>query len=244
MNRYIFIFGILSVVFISACVSPPLIQPEKDSSFTYKNVTVKWLGHAGFEITGTKKIYIDPFKVNGSAKADFILATHDHPDHCDAGSIKSVQAKTTPVYSTLGCISQLTGRTNTLRPGEDVRYPDGIRIESVNSYNINKTYHPKNSGRGFILAIDSVTIYHAGDTDFIPEMENVTGIDIALLPIGGKYTMNVEEAAEAAKTINPEIVVPMHYNSERFGITDVHADPGKLKELLANTAIEVRILEY
>ena len=233
---------LLAVIFISACVSVP--QPPSDtSSFRYNGVTIKWLGHAGFEITGSKKIYIDPFMLNKTTAADFILVTHEHFDHCDNTSAKKLQAKNTAIFGTFNCIKQFTGRTNTLRPGEETRYPDGVVIASVNAYNINKSYHPKNSGRGFIVTMDNVTIYHAGDTDFIPEMENITA-DIALLPIGGLYTMDVEEAAKAAKTINPKIVVPMHYNSDAFGITNIRADPEKLKELLNGTGIEVKVLRY
>ena len=181
--------------------------------------------------------------LNKSAAADIILITHEHFDHCDTESVRKLQGKNTQIFGTFNCIKNISGRTNTLRPGEETRYPDGTKIVSLNAYNINRSYHPKNFGRGFIVTMDNVTIYHAGDTDFIPEMENITA-DIALLPIGGTYTMNVEEAAKAARTINPKIVVPMHYNSERFGIKGINADPEKLKELLKPDGIEVRILEY
>lgn len=230
---------LVMLVFISACVSMP-VDSSLQSSFTYKNVDIKWLGHAGFEISGTKKIFIDPFMRNKTAAADFILLTHEHFDHCDPESVKKLQGKNTQIFGTFNCITQFSGRTNTLRSGEDMRYPDGIVIASVNAYNINKSYHPKGFGRGFVITIDNVTIYHAGDTDFIPEMPK--GMDIALLPIGGKYTMNATEAAEAAKQINPLIVVPMHYNSDAFGISGINADPTQLAKLLEGTGIDVKIL--
>ncbi|MBI2075779.1 MAG: MBL fold metallo-hydrolase [Candidatus Aenigmarchaeota archaeon] len=243
MKGILLILGITFVVFVSACVSPPTQPTKTDSSFTYKNVAIKWLGHAGFEISGPEKIYVDPFKINKSGTADFILLTHEHFDHCDPESVRKLQGKNTEIFGTLNCVKQFTGRINTLRPGEEARYPDGITITSVSAYNLNSSYHPKNFGRGFLVTVGNVTVYHAGDTDFIPEMENITA-DIALLPIGGLYTMDVEEAAAVARTIKPKIVVPMHYNSDAFGITNISADPEKLKELLNGTGIEVKILKY
>jgi len=161
-----------------------------------------------------KKIYIDPFLINFSDSADFILLTHEHFDHCDKDSIRKLQNKNTEIIGTFGCIKNLSGHTNSLVAGESIRYRDGIKIEAVEAYNINETYYPKGFGVGFLIIMDNVTIYHAGDTDFIPEMPK--NMDIALLPIGGKYTMDVNEAA-AVRTIELGIAVPMHYNSERFG---------------------------
>ncbi len=227
--------AVASILVVSACITA-------QDSFSYKDVTVKWLGHSGFEITGAKKIYIDPYKTGTNGTADLILITHGHPDHCDAASVKQLQKKETQIFSTTDCINNLTGLINLLRPGESVTYPDGVKIEAVQAYNIDKPYHQKGEGIGFLITMDNVTIYHAGDTDFVPEMPR--GVDIALLPIGGTYTMGVDEAAEAAKTINPKVVVPMHYNSAALGINGVDADADRFQDLLKGTGIEVKILDY
>ena len=108
----------------------------------------------------------------------------------------------------------------------------GVIIKAVPAYNLNKEFHPKGYGVGFVIELSGKCIYHAGDTDFIPEMKNLQNIDIALLPVGGTYTMNAEQAVEAAELIKPKIAIPMHYGSIVGSISDAET----FKELYSGRA--------
>jgi L-ascorbate metabolism protein UlaG (beta-lactamase superfamily) len=183
-------------------------------------VYVKWLGHSSFQIRIKKKIlYIDLKKygkvVETSEKADIILVTHNHGDHCSPPKIQKLSKKDTVVIAPKNCASRISGNVKTIKPEEQIDV-DGIVIEAVEAYNIKrfkpsgKLWHPKEYGVGYLIKGEGKTIYHAGDTDFIPEMRHLKNIDLALLPTGDKYTMDNAEAAEAAMAINPKIAMPMH----------------------------------
>lgn len=182
----------------------------------YKNINIDWLGHDSFKIkTNSSIIYIDPFKISDNEKANIILITHPHYDHCSPEDIEKISDKETIIVSHIDCQSKLThlkikGITYMI-PNQKIK-ANNIIIESLPSYNINKPFHLKeNEWLGFIIDLNGTRIYHAGDTDFIPEMQNVKNIDIALLPISGTYVMNVEEALKAVSIIKPDISIPMHY---------------------------------
>ncbi|MCM8798891.1 MAG: MBL fold metallo-hydrolase, partial [Candidatus Omnitrophica bacterium] len=97
-------------------------------------------------------------------------------------------------------------------PGEKIKLKE-IEVEGVPAYNLYKSFHPKENGYlGFVIAVEGKRVYHAGDTEFIPEMKKIEA-EIILLPVGGTYTMNAKEAAEAANTINPQVAIPMHWGS-------------------------------
>ena len=189
---------------------------------------IHWLGHDTFRINvGGKVVYFDPYKVENPVKADLILISHDHFDHFSIGDIKKLQGDKTVVVSTAKVIGGVTGKSKALKPGDAIEM-DGVKIEAVPSYNVNKEFHPKSSGNlGFVVTIDGVRIYHAGDTDFIPEMKAIKA-DIALLPVSGTYVMTAGEAAEAAKTIKPQFAIPMHYGS----VVGSDSDAKKFKEEL------------
>jgi L-ascorbate metabolism protein UlaG (beta-lactamase superfamily) len=183
-------------------------------------IHVKWLGHASFQIRTTDKvIYIDLKKygkiVETSEKADIILVTHNHGDHCSPPKIQKLRKKDTVVIAPKNCASRIGGNVRTIKPGEKTTF-DGVTIEAVEAYNIKrfkpsgKPWHPKGYGVGYLIAAEGKTIYHAGDTDFIPEMRKIKNIDLALLPTGDKYTMDNAEAAEAAKAIEPKTAMAMH----------------------------------
>jgi L-ascorbate metabolism protein UlaG (beta-lactamase superfamily) len=177
---------------------------------------IHWLGHDSFRIeseAGT--IYIDPWKLKGGPDADLILITHEHHDHCSPEDVAKVQAPDTVIVTIPACAGQLTGDVRPVTPGETLEVK-GIEIRTVPAYNLNKfrspgePFHPKESGHvGFIVTVQGQRIYHTGDTDFIPEMEELE-VDVALLPVSGTYVMTAEEAVEAAAAIEPQVAIPMH----------------------------------
>lgn len=201
---------------------------------------IHWFGQSGVKIeTGDKIIYIDPLIAEKTEDADIILITHPHSDHFDLRSIEKVAKKETVFIATQDCEERIKSKFNaqviTLKPGmsKDI---NGILIEAVPAYN---TPHPKiNNWVGYILTIDGVRIYHAGDTERIPEMKEFT-CDIAMLPLGQTYTMkSVEEAAEAAQDVKAKIAIPIH-----FGIYEgTKEDADKFAELLKGN-IQVVIKE-
>jgi len=180
------------------------------------SVIVKWLGHASFQIKAEgKNIYIDPYEGEYAEKADLVLVTHSHFDHCDASKIEEVMKENTVIICPPECVSRLSGNVKAIKPGEKIEV-DGVIVEAVHAYNYKRfrspgnPFHPKGFGNGYIITVGGKRIYHAGDTDFIPEMKDLKNISLALLPSGGTYTMDNSEAAEAALAIKPEAVIPMH----------------------------------
>jgi L-ascorbate metabolism protein UlaG (beta-lactamase superfamily) len=179
-------------------------------------LSIKWLGHASFQIeAGGKIIYIDPYEGEYEEKADIILVTHSHDDHCNLSKIKKVCRDDTVIIAPRECASKIGGNVEILKP-EKEKAIEGVTVKAVEAYNYKRfrspgnPFHPKGFGVGYLLKAEGQTIYHAGDTDFIPEMRQLGRVDVALLPSGGTYTMDNLEAAEAAITINPKIAVPMH----------------------------------
>ncbi|MBI4174134.1 MAG: MBL fold metallo-hydrolase [Candidatus Aenigmarchaeota archaeon] len=205
---------------------------------------VIWFGHASFMIKGSKNIYIDPHVLpDKTEKADIILVTHEHFDHCNAENIKKLRGEA-KVLGPPGVMKKL-GFGSPINI-DSVKTIEGVKITGTDAYNTNKfrspgsPFHPRGLGIGYLIEIGGKTIYHAGDTDNIPEMKNLGHVDIALLPIGGTYTMTVEEAAEAAKVIKPTISIPMHYNSDKYGIAGINADPEEFARLAKG--VDVKIL--
>jgi L-ascorbate metabolism protein UlaG (beta-lactamase superfamily) len=180
-------------------------------------VTIKWLAHASFQIkTNSKNIYIDLEKgADPKEEADIVLATHSHSDHCDPDKINQVRGDNTVVIAPADCQKKIGGEVRSLKPKEETTIDD-VKIQAVHAYNETRfrapgrPFHPKDFGVGYIITVEGKTIYHAGDTDFISEMKELGAIDVALLPVGGTYTMENEDGADAAIAINPEVVIPMH----------------------------------
>ena len=177
---------------------------------------IKWLGHASFLIkTLDKRIYIDPYAGDYTEKADVILITHGHLDHCDSEKISSILQAKTVIVTSKECSKQLSGNIVVLAPGETKEIM-GLIIRGTESYNYKRfrspgvPFHPKEIQIGFLIETESKTIYHAGDTDFLPSMKELGKVDIAFIPIGGHYTMDLNEAVEATLAINPKLVVPIH----------------------------------
>ncbi|MBW2977656.1 MBL fold metallo-hydrolase [Candidatus Woesearchaeota archaeon] len=199
----------------------------------YEGLKIQWLGHASFKIDNEITIYIDPFHIEREDTADLVLITHEHYDHCSSEDLDKVCGKETIIIAPSSCDPSIGRDFRKVKPGDRVEIR-GIIIDVVPAYNMGKKFHPKGKGVGYVLTMNGVHIYHAGDTDVIPEMEKIRA-DIALLPVGGTYTMNAEEAAQATDMIKPKIAVPMHYGSTIGGTEDA-------EEFKEKCSCEVKIL--
>ncbi len=173
---------------------------------------IEWLGHASFRITNGATIYIDPWKLSGDhPKADLILVSHNHFDHLSADDIEKIRTAETAVLCAKDCVDQLDANVTGVGPAETHEVA-GVTVRTVPAYNVDKDFHPrKNDGLGFVVTVGGETIYYAGDTDVTPEMGELGQVDVALLPVGGTYTMDAEQAVEAAKAIKPGRCIPYHW---------------------------------
>jgi L-ascorbate metabolism protein UlaG (beta-lactamase superfamily) len=222
---------------------------QKVDEFTTKSgkkVTITCIKHASMEIryNGTE-IQIDPvgFGVqpttdyNQFPKANIILITHEHKDHFDREAITCVRTPATSIYSNMA-VYNMFRNSIPLNNGDSIIYAPDIKIEAVPAYNYTEgrtQFHPKGRDNGYILTLDGLRIYIAGDTEDIPEMEAIKDIDIAFLPCNQPYTMTVDQLVKAAKTIKPKVLFPYHYSQ-----TPVTQAVMKL----AGSGIEVRIRDY
>ncbi|MBN2230248.1 MAG: MBL fold metallo-hydrolase [Candidatus Thorarchaeota archaeon] len=188
------------------------------------SITIRWLGHASFQIKADEKIiYLDLYRSKQLRErvpdnldpASIILVTHSHNDHCFPQAIDEVRKEGTKVIAPENCGEKLEYEFLSLKPGEKSTV-QGITIEAVHAYNVKrfrspgKLFHPKGFGVGYLLKIKDKAIYFAGDTDVIPEMKEIGAVDVALLPCGDTYTMDNKDAVEATKIIKPKVVIPMH----------------------------------
>ena len=173
---------------------------------------IHWLGHDGFRIDSEKTIYFDPYQIESGPRADLIFISHDHFDHCSPEDVAKIQGPETTIITEKDSAGKLTGDVRVLMPGETLNL-DGVKIQGVPSYNTDKDFHPRKNGwLGFVVEVAGIRIYHAGDTDFIPEMKDLR-VDIALLPVSGTYVMTADQAVKAALAIKPELAIPMHYGA-------------------------------
>jgi L-ascorbate metabolism protein UlaG (beta-lactamase superfamily) len=187
-----------------------------------EGIEVRHLGHDSFILSaGGKTVCTDPYKISSSdVKADIILITHDHFDHCDPPSVSKLSGPDTVVIAPFGCSVKLKANFREISQGGSVT-EKGVKVEAVAAYNIGKPYHPRGIGVGYVITLGGKRIYHAGDTDRIPEMKKLRDIDIALLPVSGTYVMNAKEAAAASNDdIGPKTAIPMHYGSVVGSVKD------------------------
>lgn len=228
-------------------------------------INVKWFPPSWFQIkVGKKVLYIDPaylktyfrdypHKIEFSTwpdeidglpekdleKADIILITHHHKDHCKHVTVNRLKKRTIQLLAPEMCSNELNGKYTVVKPGEEYQFGD-VKIKVVQAYNTlegrsTRKIHEKDKSVGYLIQIENKTIYHAGDTDLIPEMDLLGDVDLALIPIGGTFTMDIHEAVEAVKKIKPKTVIPMH-------MKDV--DPLQFKKLVEEQSnIEVLPLE-
>lgn len=205
---------------------------------------VEWLGHSGFRIrAGKATIYIDPYRVTDGPDADLILITHAHYDHFSPQDVERLRKPTTIVVAPATVAERLAGNVVAVRPGEVVEPLPGLDVRAVPAYNTSKrdaegrVFHPREAGCvGYELNVRGERLYHAGDTDVIPEMDQVAGVDVALLPVSGVYVMTAQEAVEAARRIQPRVAVPMHWGEHIGSLEDAEA-------FARDAPVEVRIME-
>ena len=205
--------------------------------------SIEWLGHAGFRIkTSAGWFYIDPYRAPEGPAAAAILVTHDHFDHFSRDDVLRLAGEGTVFAGPATVTEQLRGNTNSLTPGDavDVR---GVEVLAVAAYNTNKLdsegrpFHSRDAGwLGYVIRDGGRRIYHSGDTDVIPEMDEAAGVDVALLPVSGTYVMTPSEAAEAARRIDPGVAVPMHWGTVIGSREDAEA-------FVQAAPVEARILE-
>ena len=211
-----------------------------------KTVTFYALMHASIRIVvDGQEIEIDPVRQLGSRttdyasmpKADYIFVTHEHHDHFDQAAIGQLTNDRTTLVTNSRC-AEMLGRGKVMANGDRLSLADWIEVEAVPAYNTteaHKQFHPKGRDNGFILTIDGLRIYIAGDTEDIPEMGSIKDIDIAFLPCNQPYTMTTEQLVNAARMVKPRVLFPYHY-----GQTDV----ASVAEQLGAEGIDVRIRHY
>jgi L-ascorbate metabolism protein UlaG (beta-lactamase superfamily) len=207
---------------------------------------VEWLGHSGFRIKAPGGyVYIDPYRVEDGPPSDLILITHGHYDHFSPQDVERLSHDRTWLVGPAAVAERVSGRVLSIAPGEAVERElvRGVQVAAVAAYNTSKRdgdgnlFHPREAGWvGYDLNVRGERLYHSGDTDVIPEMDGVTGVDVALLPVSGVYVMTAGEAAEAARRIQPRVAVPMHWGDHLGDLQDARAFADK-------APVDVRILE-
>jgi L-ascorbate metabolism protein UlaG (beta-lactamase superfamily) len=228
MMRQLLFFGLVDreekmryfKVLIVICIFGSVIFGCKKKE-AVMGITIQWLGHASFRICYEDKvIYIDPWKLKESVgDATLVLVSHSHYDHYSAEDIAKVSGSDSKLIASADVVAKekageaiLSGLTIAL---------EGVRVIGVPAYNPDKQFHPKgNNWVGFIIEIGAKRIYYAGDTDLTEEMKALKDIDVALLPVGGTYTMNAKEAAEATSHIKPKLAIPYHWGDIVGGRSD------------------------
>jgi L-ascorbate metabolism protein UlaG (beta-lactamase superfamily) len=202
------------------------------------DLKITFIGHGTLMLSyAGKVIHIDPVSMYADyatlPKADLILITHEHGDHLDAKAIQTLTTPNTVVIANPGSAKALPGAT--VMKNGDTKTISGIGIEAVPAYNLEKPFHPKGNGNGYVLTFGDKRVFVAGDTENVPEIKALKNIDVAFLPMNQPYTMTPEQVADVARAMRPKVLYPYH-----FGSTDTSA---LVKLLKGEKEIEVRIRE-
>lgn len=228
---------VLTLILAAVYLFPQCKEKDKDEiNLTSENIadSLHWIKQSCFKIQVVgKTIYFDPLGIKKADSADIILITHPHGDHFSPADIAKIATGKTTIYGPKECKYNGTCKEFVeVVPGQTIEIAPNISITTVPAYNVVKTnFHPKEKQWvGYLVKFGNIVVYHAGDTERIPEMKNFTA-HIALLPLGQTYTMNsVEEAADAARDVKAEIAIPMHWGAYE----GTAADAQKFKSLLEN----------
>lgn len=209
---------VIGAAVFSACLLSTVCAVRAAEAEDVRSLVAKihWLGHDSFRIDGKDVVlYIDPYRIKEGPTADLILITHEHGDHASPADVAKIRSQNTVIVTTPAAAQKFSGDVRSVKPG-DALTVKGVDVQALPAYNLTKfrspgiPYHPKEAGHvGFLITVDGMRIYHAGDTDHIPEMEGLAP-DVALLPVSGTYVMTPEEAVKAAAAIGPKVAVPIH----------------------------------
>lgn len=246
MKRYYLL--LLSAMTLFSCNATKPVETEGVDVFktpTGKEVVFHCIKHGSIRICyDGKEIEIDPVTnippatdYSTMPKADFIFVTHEHGDHFDKQAIAALTKERTLLITNRRCADML-GHGNVMANGDKMTIEPDIQVEAVPAYNYTpgrEQFHPKGRDNGFIITLDGLRIYIAGDTEDVPEMADIKDIDVAFLPCNQPYTMTPEQVANAARIIQPKVLFPYHYSN-----TEIQ----KVADLLEGSSTEVRIRNY
>lgn len=246
MRHFIFKMAGRASMVLSLLLAPAVFAasvPVQTFETSAGPVRITPIYHAAAMIeAGADRIYIDPARpanISGLAPGDLILITHDHPDHMDAGYVKSLSKAGTQVVAPAAVQRTIT-QAKVLANGESMSWR-GWKITAVPAYNTHhltpsgEPYHPKGRGNGYVLTYGGKNFYFAGDTEGTPEMRALRDIDVAFIPMNLPYTMTPDEAADAVKAFRPKVAIPYHYRGQ---------DIQRFADDLKGYGIEVRILDW
>ena len=216
----------LLVMALASLLTVGCFAVQKTDEFTTKSgkkVKITCIKHASMQINyNGVEIQVDPVGMwlkpetdyATFPKANIILITHEHKDHFDREAIHALRTPATSIYVNQAVFGHFKNGL-VMNNGDKVQYAEDITIEAVPAYNTTpgrEQFHPKGRDNGYILTLDGLRIYIAGDTEDIPEMANLKDIDIAFLPCNQPYTMTIDQVVKAAKIIKPKVLFPYHYN--------------------------------
>ena len=244
MKRY----TLTCITLLLCCIHGVAAQEQQRDTFLTDNgrkVVITHIKHGSLAISFEgMEIQVDPVEnfptrtdYSQMPKAGCILVTHEHSDHLDSNAIYDLSNEATLLIANENSVKRL-GRGCAMRNGEIRKLSDAVSVEAVPAYNTStekQKYHPKGRDNGYILDIDGLRIYIAGDTEPLPEMSHITDIDVAFLPVNLPYTMTPEQAAAAARTFMPKVLYPYHYGETKIEL---------VAEALDGSGIEVRIRNY